>query len=89
MESLGNFLQNDIKFVQIPLVVVEILQFEIWWIPPFSAKQIFLKGRFSKTTASISIKLKILFFLYKLYKQTKFDTNQGFWGLKLNKFLVI
>ena len=30
MESLGNFLQNDTKFVQIPLKVAEKLLFEIW-----------------------------------------------------------
>ena len=37
MESLGNFLQNDPQFVEIPLVE-EILQFELWWVPPFYAK---------------------------------------------------
>ena len=60
MESLGNFLQNDTKFVQIPQVVGEILRFEIWWVPPFSQKPQFLKGRISKTTGPISIKLKTL-----------------------------
>ena len=38
MESLGNFLQNDTKFVQISQVVAEILQFEIWRVSPFFAK---------------------------------------------------
>ena len=39
MESLGNFLQIDTKFVQIPLVVAEILRFEIWQVPSFFAKK--------------------------------------------------
>ena len=44
MESLGNFLQNDTKFVQIPQVVAEILQFEIWRVPPFFAKTPIFEG---------------------------------------------
>ena len=44
MESLGNFLQNDTKFVQIPQVVAEILRFEIWQVPLFSQKPQILKG---------------------------------------------
>ena len=59
MESLGNFLQNDTKFVQIPQVVAEILRFEIWQVPLFSQNPQILKGCISKTTAPISIKLKI------------------------------
>ena len=63
MVSLGNFLQNDTKFVQIPQVVVEILRIEIWRVPPFLQKTQFLKRRISKTTAPISIKLKILAYI--------------------------
>ena len=59
MESLGNFLQNDTKFVQILQVVVKILQIEKWRVPPFLQNPQFLKGRISKTTAPISVKLKI------------------------------
>ena len=66
MESFGNFLQNDTKFVQIPLVIAEILQCEIRRVPFFLQKPQFLKGRISKTTAPISIKLKILAFIQTL-----------------------
>ena len=38
MESLGNFLQNDTKFVQILQVVKEVLRFKIWQVPPFFTK---------------------------------------------------
>ena len=41
MESQGNFLQNDTKFVQIPQVVMEILQIEMWQVLPFYAKKSF------------------------------------------------
>ena len=53
---------------------------------PFLQKPQFLKGRISKTTALISIKLKVLAFLYKLCKQTKFNANQRF---LVKKFWVI
>ena len=46
MESLGSFLQNDTKFVQIPLVVAEILQFEIWRVPLFFAKPPIFEGAY-------------------------------------------
>ena len=77
MESFGNFLQID-KFVEIPLVVAEILQFEIRRVPSFLQKPQFLKGRISETTAPISMKLKLLAFLDKLYKQIKFHINRRF-----------
>ena len=41
MESLGNFLQNDTKFVQVPQEVAEILQFKIWRYSLFLQKKIF------------------------------------------------
>ena len=86
MESLGNFLQNNTKFVQIPQVVAKIFRFEIWQVPLFLQKPQFLKGHISKTTAPISIKLIILAFLHKIYKQTKFHANRRF---LVKKFLVI
>ena len=46
MESLGNFLQNDTKFVQVLQVVAEILQFEIWRVPPFFAKTLIFEGAY-------------------------------------------
>ena len=46
MESLGNFFQNDTKFVQIHQVVAEILRFEIWLIPPFFAKTPIFEGAY-------------------------------------------
>ena len=52
MESLGNFLQNDTKFVQIPQVVAEILRFEIWQIPPFFPKKQFLMGPYLQNYSS-------------------------------------
>ena len=52
MESLGNFLQNDTKFVQIPLVVAEILRFEIWWVPPFFAKTPIFEGVYLQNYSS-------------------------------------
>ena len=88
MESLGNFLQNDTKFVQVPQEVAEILQFKIWRYSLFSQKKIFLEGRIFKTTAPISIKLKLLAFLYKLYKQTKFHANWRFLVKKFKNFWV-
>ena len=78
MESLSNFLQNNTKFVQISQGVAEILQFEIRQVPLFLQKPQFLMRHISKTTAPISIKLKILALLYKLYKQTKFYANGRF-----------
>ena len=45
MESKGNFFQNDTKFLQIPQVVSEIMQFKIWRVPPFFCKNPnFLRG---------------------------------------------
>ena len=38
VESLGNFLQNDTKFVEISLVVAEILQYQFWLVPSFFTK---------------------------------------------------
>ena len=52
MESLGNFLQNDTKFVQIPRVVAEILQFEIWQVSPFFGKTPIFKGAYIQNYSS-------------------------------------
>ena len=48
MEFSGNFLQNDTKFVEIPLVVGKISQFEFYWVPPFFAKPQLLKRNISQ-----------------------------------------
>ena len=78
MESLGNFLQNDTKFVQIPKVVMEILRFEIWRVPPFFAKTPILEEAYLQNYSSDFNKIEKLAFLYKLYKQSKFYANQKF-----------
>ena len=52
MESLGNFLQNDTKFVQIPQVVAEILWFEIWQVPPFFTKPPIFEGAYLQNYSS-------------------------------------
>ena len=52
MESLGNFLQNDTEFVQIPQVVAEILRFEIWRVPPFFAKTPIFEGAYLQNHSS-------------------------------------
>ena len=56
---------------------------------PFFRKKNFFEGTFLQNYSFDFNKIENIVFLYKLYKQTKFDTNQGFWGLKLNKFLMI
>ena len=64
VESLANFLQNDIKFVQIPLVVAKILQFEIWWIPSFFAKPPIFEEAYLQNCSSDFKKIeKIVFFM--------------------------
>ena len=52
MKSLGNFLQNDTKFVQIPQVVAEIQRFEIWQVPPFFAKTPIFEGAYLQNYSS-------------------------------------
>ena len=52
MKSLGNFLQNDTKFVQIPEVVAEIQRFEIWRVPPFFAKTPIFEGAYLQNYSS-------------------------------------
>ena len=49
---MGNFPQNDIKFVQIPQVVAEILRFEIWRVPPFFAKTPIFEGAYLQNYCS-------------------------------------
>ena len=46
MESLGNFLQNNTKFVQFLQVVAEILQFKIQRVPLFFAKAPIFEGAY-------------------------------------------
>ena len=90
MESLGNFLQNDTKFVQIPLVVAEILQFEIWRVPLFFfAKPSIFEGAYLQNCSSDFKRMKTVGFLSKLYKQTKFHANRRFWVKESKKFWVI
>ena len=52
MKSLGNFLQNDPKFVEIPLVIAEISQFEFWRVPSFFAKTPIFKGAYLQNYSS-------------------------------------
>ena len=52
VEFLGNFLQNDTKFVQIPQVVAEILRFEIWRVPLFFAKTPIFEGAYLQNYSS-------------------------------------
>ena len=72
MESFGNFLQNDTKFVQISQVVVgEILQFEIWRVPPFLGKTTIFKEAYLQNYRSDFNKIEnIGFFILTL------QTNQ-------------
>ena len=58
MESLGNFLQNDTKLIQIPQVVAEIWQFEVWWVPPFFAKKKIWGGAYLQNYSSDYNKIK-------------------------------
>ena len=68
MESFGNFLQNDTKFVQISQVVVgEILQFEIWRVPPFLGKTTIFKEAYLQNYRSDFNKIEnIGFFIWTL-----------------------
>ena len=52
MEFLGNFLQNDTKFVQIPQVVAKILEFKIWRVPPFFTKTPSFEGVYLQNYSS-------------------------------------
>ena len=56
---------------------------------PFFAKTPIFEKAYLQNYSSISIKLKILAFLYELYKQTKFHANRRFLVKKLKKFWVI
>ena len=77
MVSLGNFLKNDTKFVQIPQVVVEILRIEIWRVPPFFTKTPIFEEAYLQNYSSNFNKIENIG-LYKLYKQTKFHANRRF-----------
>ena len=55
---MGNFLQNDTKFVQIPQVVAEILRFETWRVPPFFAKTPIFEGAYLQNHSSDFIKIE-------------------------------
>ena len=64
MESLGNFHQNDTKFVQIPQVVAEILRFEIWRVPPFFAKTPIFEEAYLQNYRSNFNKIENIGFFY-------------------------
>ena len=74
MESLGNFLQNDTKFVQMPKWLRRYCNLKYGRYPLFSPKPQFLN------------KIENIGFFYKLYKQTKFHANRR---CLVNKFWVI
>ena len=58
MGSLGDFLQNDTKFVQILLVVAGMLQFEIWQVPAFFPKTSIFEGVYLQKYCSNFNKIK-------------------------------
>ena len=60
MESLGNFLQNATKFVEILQVVAEISQFEFRRVPPFFAKTPIFEGAYLQNYSPDFNKIKNL-----------------------------
>ena len=62
MGSLGNFLQNDSKFVEISQVVAKIPHLKFWRVPPFFAQTPIFEGAYLQNYSPNFNKLKILGF---------------------------
>ena len=86
-ESLGNFLRNDAKFVEIPLVVAEISQFKFRQLVQFFALTPISEGAYLQNYSPNFNKIKNLGFFTWVLSANQISCKSEMVGFKIEKIL--